>query len=35
MANKVVGEKSRCANCMVDKSRLLKQIVIKKWLEQY
>ena len=25
MANKVVREESRCANCMADKSRFLKQ----------
>ena len=25
MTNKVIGDKSRCANCMSDKSRFLKQ----------
>ena len=25
MTNKVIREKSRCANCIVDKSRFLKQ----------
>ena len=25
MTNKVIGEKSICANCMVDKSKFLKQ----------
>ena len=30
MTNKVVKEKSRCANCMSYKSRFLKQKIIKK-----
>ena len=25
MTNKIIGQKSRCANCMFDKSRFLKQ----------
>ena len=33
MTNKVVREKSRCANCMSDKSRFLKEKPNKKWLE--
>ena len=30
MTNKVVGDKSRCASCMSDKSRFLKQKYNKK-----
>ena len=30
MTNKVIRQKSRCANCMVEKSRFLKQQIIKK-----
>ena len=34
MKNKVTREKSRCANCISDKSRFLKQKPNKKRLEQ-
>ena len=30
MRNKVIRDKSRCANCMSDRSRILKQNIIKK-----
>ena len=33
LTNKVVREKSRCANCMSDKSRFLKERSNKKWLQ--
>ena len=31
MTNKVIREESRCAQCFSDKSRFMKQNIIKKW----
>ena len=33
MTNKVVREKSRCADCINDKSKLLKEKLNKKYIE--